>query len=42
MGEIDCGYQVNPFVRITPNFQYIINPDQLSVPFRTTDIRTPT
>ena len=38
MMELNYGYQVNSTIRITPNLQYIINPDQNAEPFRTKNI----
>ena len=38
MMELNYGYQVSPTVRITPNLQAIINPDQSAEPFRTKNI----
>ena len=32
--ELNYGLQVSPAVRLTPNLQYIIGPDQLREPFR--------
>ena len=32
--ELNYGLQVSPAVRLTPNLQYIIDPDQLRYPFR--------
>ena len=32
--ELNYGIQVSPAVRLTPNLQYIIDPDQLREPFR--------
>ncbi|MGI3903659.1 MAG: carbohydrate porin [Janthinobacterium lividum] len=32
--ELNYGYQVSPAVRLTPNLQYILDPDQLREPFR--------
>ena len=34
MLELNYGWQVNPYFRITPNLQGIINPDQSAEPFR--------
>ncbi|PTQ11690.1 carbohydrate porin [Sphingomonas oleivorans] len=39
MMELAYGAQLSPAIRISPNLQYIINPDQTSVPFRTRDIK---
>jgi porin len=38
MMELAYGAQLGPAMRISPNLQAIINPDQMSVPARTTDI----
>ncbi|EIZ80887.1 carbohydrate-selective porin, OprB family protein [Novosphingobium sp. Rr 2-17] len=38
MMELAYGAQIGPAVRLSPNIQYIIHPDQTSVPFRTKDI----
>ena len=38
MMELNYGYQLSPTVRITPNLQGIINPDQNAEPFRTKNI----
>lgn len=32
--EVNYGFQVTPAVRLTPNLQYIVNPDQNGIPFR--------
>lgn len=39
MMELAYGAQITPAIRLSPNLQYIINPDQTSVPFRTRDIK---
>ena len=39
MMELNYGYQFSSSVRITPNLQGIINPDQNAEPFRTKNIR---
>ncbi len=39
MMELAYGVQLNDTVRISPNVQYIANPDQSGSPFRTRDIR---
>ena len=36
--ELNYGIQVAPAVRLTPNLQYVIGPDQLREPFRTKPI----
>ncbi len=36
--ELNYGIQVSPAVRLTPNIQYILNPDQLRFPGRPTPI----
>ncbi len=38
MMELSYGFQVTPQVRIQPNVQYVINPDQLNAPTRTEDL----
>lgn len=38
MMELAYGAQLGPAIRISPNLQYIVNPDQMSAPFRTKDI----
>jgi porin len=38
MMELAYGAQIGPAIRLSPNVQYIVHPDQSSVPFRTTDI----
>ncbi|WP_299308118.1 carbohydrate porin [uncultured Croceicoccus sp.] len=38
MAELHYGMQLTPAIRISPNVQYIIDPDQTGAPFRTTDI----
>ena len=38
MFELNYGYEVNDVVRLTPNLQYVLNPDQGSEPTRTTNI----
>jgi porin len=38
MMELACGAQITPAVRISPNLQYILHPDQMSIPYRTSDI----
>ncbi|MEA1831618.1 carbohydrate porin [Methylobacterium durans] len=38
MMELNYGIQVTPAIRLTPNLQYIINPDQTRFPFRTRNI----
>ena len=38
MMELAYGAQLTPALRISPNLQYILHPDQMSVPFRTSDI----
>ncbi|MEG3083023.1 carbohydrate porin [Sphingomonas sp. PB2P12] len=38
MMELAYGAQLNPSIRISPNVQYIVHPDQTSVPFRTSNI----
>jgi porin len=39
MVELNYGIEVSSAVRLTPNLQYVLNPDQASVPSRTTNIR---
>ncbi|WP_404482459.1 carbohydrate porin [Novosphingobium sp. BL-52-GroH] len=38
MIELAYGAQMGPAIRLSPNVQYIVHPDQSSVPFRTRDI----
>lgn len=38
MWELNYGFQVSDGIRVMPNLQYIVNPDQQSDPFRTKDI----
>ena len=38
MMELAYGAQIGPAVRISPNVQYILHPDQTGLPFRRTDI----
>jgi porin len=38
MMELNYGAQVTPAVRVMPNLQYIVNPDQSAEPFRTKNI----
>lgn len=38
MMELSYGYQLTPEIRIQPNLQYIINPDQFSDSGRTNDL----
>jgi porin len=38
MMELAYGAQLGPALRLSPNLQYIVNPDQMSVPSRTSDI----
>ncbi|MDR7038674.1 porin [Methylobacterium sp. BE186] len=38
MMELNYGIQVTPAIRLTPNLQYIVNPDQTRFPFRTRNI----
>jgi porin len=38
MMELNYGIQVTPAIRLTPNLQYIINPDQTRFPYRTRNI----
>ncbi|MBB3955628.1 carbohydrate porin [Novosphingobium sediminicola] len=38
MMELAYGAQLNPAMRISPNIQYILHPDQTGAPFRTRDI----
>ncbi len=38
MMELSYGYQLTPQIRVQPNIQYIINPDQFSDPGRTKDL----
>ncbi len=39
MMELAYGAQLGPAIRISPNVQYILHPDQTGAPFRTTDIK---
>ena len=36
--ELNYGWQVSPAIRLMPNLQYVLNPDQSAEPFRTTNI----
>ncbi|WP_157218297.1 carbohydrate porin [Flavisphingomonas formosensis] len=38
MMELAYGAQLGPAIRISPNLQYIVHPDQTGMPFRRTDI----
>lgn len=38
MMELAYGYQLSPGIRLSPNLQYILHPDQQSEPFRTSNI----
>ncbi|WP_156840206.1 carbohydrate porin [Novosphingobium aquimarinum] len=38
MMELAYGAQLSPAIRVSPNVQYILNPDQTGAPFRTRDI----
>ncbi|WCE03857.1 carbohydrate porin [Pseudoxanthomonas sp. JBR18] len=38
VGEINYGWQLRPGLRLLPNLQYVINPDPIYAPTRTTDI----
>ncbi|WP_246413194.1 carbohydrate porin [Methylobacterium brachythecii] len=38
MLEVNYGIQLTPAIRITPNLQYIVNPDQTRYPFRAKSI----
>lgn len=38
MMELAYGAQLSPAIRISPNIQYILHPDQTGAPFRTKDI----
>ena len=38
MMELNYGIQVTPAIRLTPNLQYIVNPDQTRFPFRPRNI----
>jgi porin len=38
IGEINYGFAAAPGLRIMPNIQYVINPDPIYAPTRTTDI----
>jgi porin len=38
MMELNYGAQITPYLRMMPNLQYIINPDQSAEPFRTKNI----
>ena len=39
MMELAYGLQVNPAIRLSPNLQYILHPDQTGAPDRTRNIR---
>lgn len=39
MMELAYGAQLGPAIRISPNVQYILHPDQTGAPFRTADIK---
>lgn len=39
MMELAYGFQVNPAIRLSPNLQYILHPDQTGAPDRTRDIK---
>lgn len=39
MMELAYGAQINPAIRVSPNIQYIVHPDQTAEPFRTRNIR---
>lgn len=39
MMELAYGAQLGPAIRISPNIQYILHPDQTGAPFRTRDIK---
>jgi len=39
MMELAYGFQVNPAIRLSPNLQYILHPDQTGAPDRTRNIR---
>ncbi|WP_324696708.1 carbohydrate porin [Novosphingobium aerophilum] len=39
MMELAYGAQLGPAIRISPNVQYILHPDQTGAPFRTRDIK---
>lgn len=38
IAELSYGYQVRPGVRLMPNIQYVVHPDPIYAPTRTTDI----
>ncbi|GJD79718.1 carbohydrate porin [Methylobacterium gregans] len=38
MMELNYGFQVTPAIRLTPNLQYIVNPDQTRFPYRNRNI----
>jgi porin len=38
MMELAYGAQITPSIRLSPNLQYIVNPDQMAEPFRTRNI----
>ncbi|WP_430911752.1 carbohydrate porin [Methylobacterium sp. sgz302541] len=38
MMELNYGIQLSPAIRVTPNLQYIVNPDQTRFPYRTRNI----
>jgi porin len=38
MMELAYGYQLSPGIRLSPNLQYILHPDQQAEPFRTRNI----
>jgi porin len=38
MMELNYGAQLTPTVRVMPNLQYIVNPDQSAEPYRPTNI----
>ena len=38
MMELAYGYQLSPGIRLSPNLQYILHPDQQAEPFRTSNI----
>ena len=39
MFELNYGLEVNKAMRLLPNLQYVLNPDQQAEPFRTQRIR---
>jgi len=39
MMELAYGFQVNPAIRLSPNLQYILHPDQTGAPERRRNIK---